>query len=290
MYDLVSLTLCSCAIGALLACGVFISLKILNFLDLTCNGSFVLSGACYIYMVNHGASPIFAMLLCLIIGCICGITTALINACIKAPKILSGLLSMTLFMTIAYNLVDCHESSSPASWLSLAVMLSLMAGLLIAFYKFIVSEFGLQVRAIGGSDTFANTFSFDKKKLTMLGLGISNMFVAFAGVLSVCTLSKIDISSGIGSFLMALVPILIIENNIKTPQRNIYYEFIYVIIAGGIYKCILDLFSISFNGTNFMAETTIFVSLALTCFHFFIKNSNEKNSRDYFWNKKSIYY
>lgn len=290
MCDLISLIVYSCAIGALLSCGVFISLKILNFFDLTCNGSFVLSGACYVYIVNHGVSPIFAVLLCLIIGCICGITTALINMCIRVPKILSGLISMTFFITIAYKLVDCREFSSTVHWYNLVLMLSLAIGLLVVFYQFIVSEFGLQVRAIGGSDTFANTFSFDRKKLTMLGLGISNTFVAFAGALSVCTLSKVDINTGIGGFLMALVPILIIENNIKTPQRNIYYEFVYVIIVGALYKCMLDLFGISFNGADFIDVMTIFVSLTLICFHFFIKDTNEKNSRDYFWNKKNIYY
>lgn len=292
MCELILILVCSCLMGAMLTCGVFISLKILNFFDLTCNGSFALGGVTYLYLINNGISPYIAILACLMIGACCGMVTSLINTCLKLPKLLSGIISMSFLLTIANNLRIFNKINleSNVSYFEFTFLVILSVALLLCFYRFIVSEFGLQMRAIGGSNAFANTFSFDKRKLSLLGLGISNAFISIAGVLSVYCINKVDMNIESFGFLLALVAILITENNFKKANRSVYYEFLYAILFGGAYKFLIDFLGICFGcDMHYSSVITILVSITLICIYFFNKTS-EKNTKDYFWGKKNIYY
>ena len=289
MFDLISSILCSGMVGALIACGVFISLKILNFLDLTCDGSFIASGTCYIYLIGTGVSPILAVPACIILGIGCGILTSIIYSYAGAPKVISGIISLSVLVAISRKI--CLPQMGFAQPFYMLIFMALLAGAaLFLFYKFIVSEFGLQMRAIGGSNTFANTFAFDKKRLTMLGLVISNAFIALAGAISANLSNKIDISMDSSVFLFALITILMNENLQKKPQKNAYFELIYVIIIGTCYKIFIDLIAYLLNGQQYVNLLNVLVSAMLIIVYFFNQTRNRENIKDHFWSKRNIYH
>ncbi len=290
MLDICSSLIMNGIIGALLACGMFISLKILKFFDLTSCGSFVLGSSVCIHLANSGR-PILAIFVPIVCGAILGCITSFSHINFHIPKILSGIMSSAIVFVIV-DMLDLKEIvSEQIHTVYKAITFIVCVSSIALFYKFIVSEFGLQVRAIGGSTTFSNTFAINRQVLSLIGLSISNIFIALAGAIA----GMISVNSvpfnGISVFLFGTVIILAAERRItQTIKYNVYYEFIYAIIIGIAYYIVICMLHNVLSVPISIESISSIFSIVLIVIHFAEKRIVGQNSNDYFWGMKSIYY
>lgn len=290
MLDICSSFVMNGLIGALLACGMFISFKILKFFDLTACGSFLFGGFLYTQLSNSG-KPILAILVPTVCGALFGSITSSIHLKFHIPKVLSGLMTSTLAFVLLYFLTPIEIGYGNVHCVYRVIMFLTGIAAISLFYKFIVSEFGLQIRAIGGSTTFSNTFTINKYGLSLIGLSISNAFIALAGAIAGTTTIFPNILSGISIFLFGTVIILSTEKRItQTIKYNVYYEFLYAIVMGSAYYIIICLLHDVLDVGTSVESISALLSILLIVIHFAEKRIISKNNKDYFWGRKDIYY
>lgn len=95
----------------LLALGIFLTYRLLDFADLTAEGSFLISSALVATMIYNGINPYLATICGLIAGCACGIITGVLNRVLKIPKLLSGIITMTASSSIAMVIMGLASGS-----------------------------------------------------------------------------------------------------------------------------------------------------------------------------------
>ncbi|MBP2241102.1 putative ABC transport system permease protein [Cytobacillus eiseniae] len=232
------------AIYALMALGVYLSFRILDFPDLTVDGSFVTGAAVAAVLIVGGTNPYVATLLAVCAGFVAGCITGLLHTKGKINPLLSGILMMIALYSI--NLRIMGKSNVPllaeetvitkltAFWQSLGLdkplqALSSVTGfepktwgilflmLILAFVVkviidlFLKTDIGLAIRATGNNETMIRSFSADTDLLKIMGLGISNALVAFSGALIAQYNGFSDVGMGIGMIVIGLASVIIGE-------------------------------------------------------------------------------
>jgi putative tryptophan/tyrosine transport system permease protein len=232
------------AIYALMALGVYLSFRILDFPDLTVDGSFVTGAAVAAVLLVGGTDPFVATLAAVISGFAAGCLTGLLHTKGKINPLLSGILMMIALYSI--NLRIMGKSNVPllaeetvmtkltAFWQSLGLdelLQTLIAAtgfvpktwgilflmLILAFIVkliidlFLKTDIGLAIRATGNNETMIRSFSADTDLLKIMGLGISNALVAFSGALVAQYNGFSDVGMGIGMIVIGLASVIIGE-------------------------------------------------------------------------------
>ncbi|MFC0475087.1 ABC transporter permease [Robertmurraya beringensis] len=235
------------AIYALMALGVYLSFRILDFPDLTVDGSFVTGASVAAVMIVSGANPFIATLAALVAGFIAGCLTGLLHTKGGINPLLSGILMMIALYSINLRImgksnvpllseetvitkisdfwtnlnIDQTIGSlfvsigladyTPKTWGILLFMLILafiIKGLIDAFLK---TDIGLALRATGDNETMIRSFSANTDTLKVIGLGLSNALVAFAGALIAQYNGFSDVGMGIGMIIIGLASVIIGE-------------------------------------------------------------------------------
>lgn len=224
-------------IFAIMALGVYISFRVLNFADLTVDGSFVTGGAVAAVMIVNGYSPILASLAALIAGFFAGCITGLLHTKGKINDLLSGILMMLALYSINLRIMgltledgvsrpnipllnsdtiftkvgDFFNSIGLGDYGILIFMI--IVTLIFKFLTdyFLKTEIGLSIRATGDNQRMIRSFSANTDGLIILGLGISNAFVAFSGALIAQYNQFSDVGMGIGMIVVGLASIIIGE-------------------------------------------------------------------------------
>jgi putative tryptophan/tyrosine transport system permease protein len=235
------------AIYALMALGVYLSFRILDFPDMTVDGSFVTGAAVAAVLIVGGTNPFMATLIAIIVGFIAGCITGLLHTKGKINPLLAGILMMIALYSI--NLRIMGKSNVPllqeetvitmltSFWQSLKIddmMNSLFQAigwgafvpktwgiliimLLLAYIVkkgidfFLKTDIGLAIRATGDNETMIRSFSADTDFLKILGLGLANALVAFSGALIAQYNGFSDVGMGIGMIVIGLASVIIGE-------------------------------------------------------------------------------
>ena len=234
-------------IYALMALGVYLSFRILDFPDMTVDGSFVTGASVAAILIVGGTDPFVATLIALIVGFIAGCITGLLHTKGKINPLLAGILMQIALYSI--NLRIMGKSNVPllqeetvitkltAFWQSLKIddalnslfqsiglgefvpktwgILIIM--LLLAYIVkkgidfFLKTDIGLAIRATGDNETMISSFSANTDFLKILGLGLSNAIVAFSGALIAQYNGFSDVGMGIGMIVIGLASVIIGE-------------------------------------------------------------------------------
>ena len=233
---------------ALVALGIMISFRILAFPDLTVDGSFVLGGAVVARMIVLGYQPLIGIVLAIFIGFAAGCATGLLNTRLKINSLLAGILIMTILYSV--NLRVMGRSNIPLinyvtlftpfeqmemRWLSIV----LFFGLIVFAGKFLTDLFlhtqiGLAMRATGDNEQMIRTLGVNTDNMTVLGLGISNAFVALSGALVAQDQGFADIGMGIGMIVAGLAAIIIGETMLRA--RSVGMNTFAAILGSFIYR------------------------------------------------------
>lgn len=242
-------------IYALVALGVLISYKILDFPDLTADGSFPLGGGVCVLCILHQVDPWLATLLGMFAGACAGMITAGLHIGFKIEKLLASILMMIALYSINLRIMGkpnvsllgdptVYDSLNAQDDVQLAIVRLLIAlGMVVIakllFDLFFATQTGLAVRATGTNPRMAKAQGIAINKMTLLGMAISNGLIALAGALYVQSNGGFDISIGVGTIVIGLAAVIIGEA-IFSAKRIMWLTFA-VIIGSILYRAFIAL-------------------------------------------------
>jgi putative ABC transport system permease protein len=267
-------------IYGLVALGVFLSFRVLNFPDLTVDGSFPLGAAVVATAITSGIDPWLGTALAMVAGAIAGLVTAVLNVRFKILHLLASILTMIALYSINLrimgrpNIALLAESTvltpfEELGWwpllvrpLFLVVVVAVVAVLLI---RFLLSELGLAMRATGANPRMAEAQGIPIGGITCLGMALSNALVALAGALFAQSQGSADISMGVGVIVVGLAAVILGEAIV--PGRRIALATLGCILGSILYRLAVafalnaDVLGLQAQDLNLL--TAILVALAM---------------------------
>ena len=253
-------------IWAILGLGIFMTFRILDFPDMTTEGSFPLGGAVAVTLITKGVNPLIATLAAISAGCLAGLATGLLYTKGKIPTLLSGILVMTscnsviLFVMQRANLgllgyKKIQDYLPFAGGLSeILIGLIFVTLVILGLIFFLDTRLGQAYIATGDNSDMAKSFGINTDRMELMGLVISNGIIALSGALMAQQEGYADASRGIGVIVIGLVSLIIGEvlfSNVTLTERllsvavgSIAYQFlIWAVIALGINTSYIRIFS-----------------------------------------------
>ncbi len=232
--------------------GVYISYKILDFPDLSVDGSFSLGGAIVAISLNNGFSPIVGCLFAILGGVIAGFLTGILNVKLKISNLLSGILVMGILYSV--NLRIMGKANVPlfnTNHIFKVNFPSIITSLVIIFIckilldLFLKTGLGYTLKAVGDNSQMVQSLGIEVGKIKILGLMISNGLVSFSGCIMAQYQGFSDVSMGMGTLVLAIACIIIGESFIskifKIKETNIiilgtvlYQIVIYIALNAGL--------------------------------------------------------
>ena len=267
-------------IFGLVALGVFLSFRIINFPDLTVDGSFPLGGAVAAALIVAGWNPFAATAAAIVAGALAGYLTAWLNVRLKIMQLLAsilvmiGLYSVNLRIMGKPNVALINDAtvfslvefgSLPDYWLKPLVLLVVVIAAKLLIDLFFASEAGLAMRATGSNPRMARAQGISTDRLTVWGLALSNALVALAGALFVQSQGGADISMGIGTIVIGLAAVIIGETIL--PARSLVITTLACIVGAVLYRFFIALALnadfIGLKAQDLNLVTAVLVALAL---------------------------
>lgn len=264
----------------LVALGVFLSFRVLNFPDLTVDGSYPLGAAVAATLIVGGVDPYLATLVAMAAGALAGLVTATLNLRFGILHLLASILTMIALYSINLRIMGrpnvplLGEGSvlTPFEGLGLAnmymkplfvgVVLAVVGALLI---RFLLSQYGLAMRATGSNVRMARAQGVDTKRTTYVGMAISNALVALAGALFAQINGFADVTLGTGTIVVGLAAVIIGEAIFGT--RSIMVWAIACIVGAVVYRIAvafaLQASALGLNSSDLKLVTAVLVALAL---------------------------
>ena len=262
------------AIYAIMALGVYLTFRILDFPDLTVDGSFVTGAAVAAVSIMNGIPPIVATVLGAFAGFLAGCVTGILHTKGKINALLSGILMMIALYsinlrimqspqlsllnesTVKTQIIDVWEKTGidkmlnqllatiglerfPATWGIAIVMIIVIFIIKFVTDYFLKTEVGLALRATGDNQRMIRSFSANTDTLIIFGIGISNGLVALSGALIAQHGGFADVGMGIGLIIIGLASVIIGEAlfGVKTIAR----ATLAVILGAIVYRIVVTL-------------------------------------------------
>lgn len=272
----------------ILAIGVFVSFKVLDFADMTCEGSIALGGAITAVTLQAGLHPILAVLFALLGGAGAGLITGLLHTKLRIPPILSGILTMTALYsinlrimkdrasitmlnvkTLTSGLTDALVNSGLAYKYSvqmsnMIIALIFVALVIGAIYWFFGTEFGCTIRATGMNPKMCRAQGINTNTTIIVGLMISNALIALAGCLISQMQFNTTVSMGTGAIVIGLASIIIGEA-LTGKKFSFWARLIMLVVGSIIYRLVITMVLMipGFNTNDLKLLTAIVVAVAL---------------------------
>lgn len=215
-------------IYAIMALGVYITYKILDFPDLTVDGSFPMGAAITAILISKDVNPLLTLPICFLMGGIVGVLTGLIHVKLKVRDLLSGIIMMTALYTVnlriagkanlpIYNKTTIFENDLVNSLFSgplgsyktvvIILVITLIGKYLLDWY--LSTKSGMLLRAVGDNEQIVTSLSVDKGLVKIVGLAIANGLVALSGCIFAQQQRYFDISMGTGTVVIGLASVII---------------------------------------------------------------------------------
>lgn len=250
-----------------LGVGIYLTFRILNFPDMTTEGSFPLGGAVSVTLMTQGVHPLLATLAGVLAGCLAGLLTGFLYTKGKIPTILAGILVMTscnsiMLMIMGRANLGLLDSVTLPDLLPFEkdINLLILGGIAVSVVisgviYFLYTRLGQAYIATGDNRDMAKSFGIHTDRMEVMGLVISNGLIALAGALVSQQDGYADVSKGIGVIVIGLASIIIgevlfstgltlLERMIAIIVGSILYQFlITAVIALGFNTNYLKLFS-----------------------------------------------
>lgn len=237
---------------AVMAIGVFITFRLLDFADLTCEGSFALGGAVAAVMIqNNSWHGITACLIALLAGAAAGLITALLHTKLKIAPILSGIITLTALYSVTFITMGNKSSigliNVPVFYAVFGEMKSMYSILIMgaicvvaiigACYWFFGTEIGSAIRATGANEKMCRAQGINTDNTKIIGLMLSNALIALSGALVAQSQGTTSWSLGQGAIVAGLASVIIGEVLIPA-NSNFAVTLTGVVIGSIIYRII----------------------------------------------------
>jgi len=292
----------------ILAVGIFLTYRVLDFADLTAEGSFLLGAAICAACIYNKMNPFLATLLGIFIGAGCGIITGLLNQVLKIPKLLSGIITLTASASLALLVMGTTSTGVFATQIPLSIsqggesqtIFSLFyvwkapwnkvieAGILLVIvvivialvYFFFGTEYGMAIRTTGMNDKMARAQGINTKVATITCVAISNALIGLAGALFVQDALTVSTVSATGYLVIGLASILIGEAIFG--KRSFKNRIISVCLGAIIYFVIITVaiyLGLPTELKNLLYAILITLALCIPLIKEGIKNQAKKRQR-----------
>ena len=236
-------------IWGLMALGVFITYKLLNFADLSVDGSFATGGAVTAILLINGVPVWIAVICALIAGILAGLITGILHTVFGIPDILAGILTQLALYSV--NLHIMGKSNMPVSYrnytlvisssninMAIVIGLALAAVVIILMYWYFGTEQGSTIRSTGSNPAMSKAQGINISVAKVIALALSNGLVALAGSLSAQYQGFSDVNMGRGAIVIGLAAVIIGQvlcEAIFRKKNNFIITLIFVVIGGILY-------------------------------------------------------
>ena len=269
-------------IFALVALGVLISFRILNFPDLSVDGTFPLGGAVAAILISKGSNPFLATAAATAAGALAGLATGLLNVRLKIMDLLAGILMMTALYSINLRIMgrpNVPLISEPTVFTQLMpgvapdyierviILVAVVVFAKLMLDAYLATQRGLAMRATGVNPRMASAQGINTDQAKLVGLAISNALVSLGGALFAQTQGGSDISMGIGTIVIGLAAVIIGENVL--PARRMVWTTLAVVVGALLYRFFIalalnsDWIGLKSQDLNLIASTLVTVVLVL---------------------------
>lgn len=273
-------------IWGVLAIGVYLTYRILDFADLTVDSSLATGGVVSAVLIFNGLNPILALLISCFAGALAGLVTALLNTKLKIPAILSGILTMSALYSINLKIMDNRANVSffgkptiNGYWADLFNMsvigdknvLTIITCVLVCgavvgvLYWFFGTEYGCAVRATGFNSTMAKAQGINTDLTKIVCLMISNGLAALAGGLLAQHNQSGDVNMGTGTIVIGLASVILAETLIKD-SFPFWLKLALVVVGSVVYRLIFTIavqLGMHTNDLKLIATIIIIVALVV---------------------------
>lgn len=267
-------------IFGLVALGVFLSFRVINFPDLTVDGSFPLGGAVAATLIVAGWNPFAATAVAFAAGALAGALTAWLNVRLRIMQLLASILVMIALYSINLRVMGKPNvaliseptvfslvaiDGVPEYWLKPLALGVIVIAAKLLLDAFFASEAGLAMRATGGNPRMARAQGISTDRQTLAGLALSNALVALAGALFAQSQGGADISMGVGTIVIGLAAVIIGETLL--PARSLVVTTLACILGAVLYRFFIasalntDFLGLQAQDLNLV--TAVLVALAL---------------------------
>lgn len=237
-------------IWGIMAIGLFISYKILDFADLTVDGSMVTgAGTCAVLIANDVSTGV-AILVAFVAGMLCGLATALLHTKMGIPPIMSGILTQLALWSVNLKIMGKATISLVGKQLLVAradIALSII--ILVAFvtvvigilYWFFGTKLGCAIRATGCNEEMARAQGVNTNTTKVLALVLSNGLVALAGALLCQYNGSADINMGRGAIVIGLAAVIIGSVLVSKISSNFAVQLVGCVVGSVVYYLVYQL-------------------------------------------------
>jgi len=212
-------------IYGIMALGIYISYKILDFPDLSVDGTFPLGAAITAALLVKDVNPWLCLVVAFLSGCIAGMVTGFLHVKLKIKDLLAGILTMTALYSVNYGIVGAPNAflmgrttiftlpeAAPAFILAYKYLIIAFAITLVAKYAldwYLSTKSGFLLRSVGDNQGLVITLAQSPGKIKIIGLALANGLVALSGALACQRSMQFDITSGTGTMVMGLAAVII---------------------------------------------------------------------------------
>jgi len=266
---------------SLVAIGVYITFKVIDFPDLTVDGSFTLGAAVSSSMIFAGYDPFIATFCAILSGGVSGVVTGYLNVRWNILGLLAGILTMTALYSINLrimgrpNIAIIDSPTIFASWNIILVTLFISILIIVILHRFFVSDFGLAVRAIGVNPRVSSAYGINVGFMKIVALAISNAIVALAGSLFAQSQGFADISMGTGTVIVGLASVIIGDAIIH--PKKIWIALVSCVVSSILYRIFIGLAlnanDIGLEASDLNLITAFIVVLTMVATRFRKRNS-----------------
>ncbi len=262
-------------IFAIIAMGVYITYKILDFPDLSVDGTYPLGAAVTAALISAGMNPLLAMLISVAAGAVAGLATGLIHVKLKVRDLLSGIITMTALYSVNLHiagkanvpifntttifnngLVNNLFSGFLAPYKTLIIICIVAIASKLALDWYMKTKSGYLLRAVGDNPVVVTSLANDKGRIKIIGLVIANALVALSGSVMAQQQRFFEIQMGTGTIVIGLASVIIGLNLFKRFQR--VKPTSSVIVGSILYKaCVALAITYGLSATDMKLATAV---------------------------------
>ena len=280
MLDMIIGTLTQGLIYALLSYGIYITYKILDFPDLTVDGTFPLGAAVTAVLLVKGYDPYLTLLFAMAAGALAGLVTGLIHVRLKVRDLLAGIITMTALFSINLQIggsnlsieraIDTIFTAKPTMLLFGSVSLmyrKLIVAFIIALvFKLLLDAYlktksGMLLRAVGDNSALVTSLAKDNGRVKILGLVLANALVALAGAIVCQEQRSFSATMGTGQMVFGLATVIIGTTIFK--KLDFVKGTTAVIIGSVIYKACIQIAIVAGLPANLLKLVTAVLFLII---------------------------
>lgn len=266
-------------IWGIMALGIFITFRLLDFADLSVDGSFATGGAVTVMLILAGYSPWIAVFVAMLAGILAGMCTGLLHTKLGIPAILAGILTQFALYSINLRIMGmaANKSANPNVYKLIISMRNIPIAIIIGaifavaiiavLYWYFGTEQGSALRATGSNPNMSRAQGINVNSMKVLGLAISNGIVALSGGLMAQFQGFADINMGRGAIVIGLAAVIIGEVLCDAIFRkgSAFHTRLFFILLGGVvyYLVMVVILWLKLDPNDLKLFTAILVAIFL---------------------------